>query len=194
MEATRVHLPEDLRMNDDEFVRFCQENPDLKFERRKNGDLVFVPLSGGELGALNAELTADFGIWNRQTRQFVFFGSSTAFRLQDTSILTTNVSCITRLRWESLIGQEQTGFVPLCPDFVLALRSATDRLKDAKEKMADWMANGCQLGWLIDPTNQTTYIYRPAQEPEIVTGFGILSGETVLPGFELDLAVLGQYP
>lgn len=191
MEAIRVHLPEDLRMNDDEFVRFCQENPNQKIARRKNGDIEFIPFSGGEMGALNAELAAEFGLWNRTLRQFIFFSSSTAHRLPDTSILLANVSCVTRSRWESLTPRQRIEYVPLCPDFVLELRSATDRLKDAKEKMADWMANGCQLGWLIDPTNQTTYIYRPAQEPEIVLGLGVLSGETVLPGFELDLAVLG---
>ncbi len=190
MEAIRVHLPEDLRMNDDEFVRVCQENPDLKFERRKNGDIVFMANAGGKTGNKIFEISADFAIWNRKNRQLVFFDSSTAFRLPDTSIMSPDVAGVTRLRWERLTDQEQTEYVPLCPDFVLELRSATDRLKDAKEKMADWMANGCQLGWLIDPTNQTTYIYRPAQEPEIILGLGVLSGEAVLPGFNLDLAIL----
>lgn len=190
MEAIRVHLPEDLRMNDDEFVRFCQENPDLTFERRKNGDILFMANAGGRTGSRNFEISADFAVWNRKKREFTFFDSSTAFRLPDTSIMSPDVAAVANSRWESLTMEQQTGYVPLCPDFVLELRSATDRLKDAKEKMTDWMANGCQLGWLIDPTNQTTYIYRPGQEPEIVTGFGILSGETVLPGFELDLALL----
>ena len=178
-------------MNDDEFVRFCQENPDLKFERRKNGDIVFMALTGGESGADNAEINADFVIWNRNTLFGKVFDSSTGFRLPDTSIMSPDVAVIATARWAALTTDQRRKILPLCPDFVLELRSATDRLKDAKEKMVDWMANGCQLGWLIDPTNQTTYIYRPAQEPETVTGLGILSGESVLPGFELDLAVLG---
>ncbi|MBC8153656.1 MAG: Uma2 family endonuclease [Bacteroidetes bacterium] len=191
MEAIRVHLPEDLRMNDDEFVRFCRENPNLKFERRKNGDIVFVANTGGESGNKNFEISADFAIWNRKARLFYFFDSSTAFRLPDTSIMSPDVAGIVPSRWESLTPRQRVEYVPLCPDFVLELRSATDRLKDANEKMADWMANGCRLGWLIDPVNQTTYVYRPAQEPEIIVGLGVLSGETVLPGFELDLALLG---
>ncbi len=190
MEAIRVHLPEDLRMNDDEFVRFCQENPDLKFERRKNGDIVFMALTGTETGSNNAEIVADFVIWNRKTQFGKIFDSSTGFRLPDTSIMSPDVAVIAQSRWVTLTVEQRRKIALICPDFVLELRSATDRLNDAKEKMADWMANGCQLGWLIDPTNQTTYIYRLAQEPEIVTGFGILSGEMVLPGFELDLAVL----
>ena len=190
MESIRVHLPEDLRMNDDEFVRFCQDNPDLKFERRKNGDIVFMANTGGETGNNNFELGVDFGIWNRQARFGKFFDSSTAFRLSDTSIMSPDISAIEQSRWEALTLQQRRKIVPLCPDFILELRSPNDRLKDCREKMDDWMANGCRLGWLIDLTNQITYIYRPNQETQEVIGLGQLSGEDVLPGFTLDLANL----
>lgn len=187
MESIRVHLPEDLRMNDDEFIRFCQDNPDLKFERRKNGDIVFMANTGGETGNTNFEISADFAIWNRQVKFGRFFDSSTAFRLPDTSIMSPDVSAIRQSRWDALTPEQRRKILPLCPDFVLELRSQSDRLKDCFEKMDDWMANGCQLGWLIDVSNQLTYIYRPDQAIQEVTGLGLLSGENVLPGFELDL-------
>ncbi|GAB3948513.1 Uma2 family endonuclease [Spirosoma harenae] len=190
MESIRVHLPEDLRMNDDEFIRFCQDNPDLKFERRKNGDIVFMANTGGESGNYNFEIGADFAIWNRQTRFGKFFDSSTAFRLPDTSIMSPYVSAITQSRWDILTPEQRRKILHLCPDFVLELRSQSDRLKDCFEKMDDWMANGCRLGWLIDLTNQLTYIYRPNQDREEVNGLGQLSGEDVLPGFVLDLRTL----
>jgi Uma2 family endonuclease len=190
MESIRVHLPEDLRMNDDEFFRFCQDNPDLKFERRKNGDIVFMANTGGETGNYNFELSVDFGVWNRQVRFGKFFDSSTAFRLSDTSIMSPDISGIAQNRWDELNAEQRRKIVALCPDFILELRSPNDRLKDCFEKMEDWMTNGCRLGWLIDLTNQITYIYRPNQERQEIAGLEQLSGEEVLPGFSLDLGAL----
>ena len=191
MESIRVHLPEDLRMNDDEFVRFCQDNPDLKFERRKNGDIIFMANTGGETGSNNFELSVDFGVWNRQARFGKFFDSSTAFRLPDTSIMSPDVSAVSQARWDALTPEERRKILPLCPDFVLELRSQSDRLKDCFEKMDDWMTNGCCLAWLLDLTNQITYVYRAGQDREDVLGVGQLLGEGVLPGFVLDLTTLG---
>jgi len=190
MESIRVHLPEDLRMNDDEFFRFCQDNPDLKFERRKNGDIVLMGLTGSKTSSENSELNADFVIWNRANRFGKVFDSSGGFTLPDSSIMSPDVAVVERNRWEALTTDQRKTFAPICPDFVLELRSQSDRLKDCFEKMDDWMANGCRLGWLIDLVSQTTYIYRPGQEREEVTGLGQLAGEDVLPGFTLDLANL----
>lgn len=190
MESIRVHLPEDLRMNDDEFTRFCQDNPDLKFERRKNGDIVFMANTGGETGNNNFELNVTFGIWNREVKFGKFFDSSTAFRLSDTSIMSPDVSAISQSRWDELTPEQRKKIVPICPDFVLELRSQSDRLKDCLEKMDDWMDNGCQLGWLIDLSNQITYVYRVNQAPQQIVGLGLLSGEDVLLNFSLDLSTL----
>ncbi|CAN5580602.1 Uma2 family endonuclease [soil metagenome] len=190
MESIRVHLPEDLRMNDDEFTRFCQDNPDLKFERRKNGDIVFMANTGGETGSNNFEIAARFAVWNWQVRFGKFFDSSTAFRLSDTSIMSPDVSAISQNRWDELTPEQRRKIVPICPDFVLELRSQSDRLKDCLEKMDDWMDNGCRLGWLIDLSNQITYVYRANQAPQQIAGLGLLSGEDVLPNFSLDLSTL----
>lgn len=192
MEAIRVHLPEDLRMNDDEFFRFCQDNPDLKFERRRNGDIIVMGQTGSETGANNSEINADFVIWNRQSQFGKVFDSSTGFRLPDSSIMSPDVAVVEQSRWEAITPEQRKSFAPLCPDFVLELRSQSDQLKDCFEKMSDWMDNGCQLAWLIDLDNQITYIYRPQQDRQEIKGLVILSGETVLPGFTLDLGHLVQ--
>lgn len=187
METVRMHFAEDIRLTDEEFFRFCQDNPSLRFERRKNGDIVLMSLTGGETGNRNFELNIDFGLWNRQSKWGYFFDSSTAFRLSDTSVLSPDVAGVSRLRWEALTDEERRRFVPLCPDFVLELKSPSDRLTDAKGKMDDWLSNGVQLGWLIDPDTRTAYIYCPDQPVEEVTNVTTLSGEWVLPGFTLTL-------
>jgi Uma2 family endonuclease len=188
MEAIRVlHMPEDLRMDDDEFFRFCQDNPDLKFERRKNGDIIVMGLTNSQTGNTNFEIGMDFGIWNRQVRFGKIFDSSTGFTLPDSSVLSPDISVIEQSRWDALSSEQQRKFAPICPDFVLELKSPSDRLKGCFEKMDDWMRNGCRLAWLIDPDTQTTYIYRPDQPREDRNGPIVLSGETVLPGFVLTL-------
>lgn len=179
-------------MNDDEFFRFCQDNPDLKFERRRNGDIIVMGQTGSETGANNSEINADFVIWNRQSQFGKVFDSSTGFRLPDSSIMSPDVAVVEQSRWEAITPEQRKSFAPLCPDFVLELRSQSDQLKDCFEKMSDWMDNGCQLAWLIDLDNQITYIYRPQQDRQEIKGLVILSGETVLPGFTLDLGHLVQ--
>lgn len=190
METVRVHFPEDLRMNDDEFFRFCQDNPDLRFERRKNGDIILMSLTGGETGNRNMEIGADFVFWNRQSKWGYFFDSSTAFRLSDTAVMSPDVAGVSKSRWEALTDKERRRFVPLCPDFVLELLSPSDRLADAQQKMDDWMTNGCQLGWLLDPRTRTAYVYRPEQAMQTYPNVTLLSGETTLPGFSLDISQL----
>ncbi len=179
-------------MNDDEFFRFCQDNPDLKFERRKNGDIIVMGQTGSETGANNSEINADFVFWNRKVKFGKVFDSSAGFRLPDTSVMSPDMSVIAKARWDALTPEQRKSFAPLCPDFVLELRSQSDRLKDCFEKMNDWMANGCKLAWLIDFDNRLTYVYRAGQDREEIPGPVTLSGEDVLPGFTLDLGQLVQ--
>ena len=192
MEKVVLHYAEDLRLNDEEFFRFCQDNPELKFERTKNGDIIFMALTGGETGRLNTSLNFEIELWNRQARFGVVFDSSTGFRLPDSSVKSPDVAVVAAHRWEILAPEQRKKFVPICPDFVLELKSPSDSLKEAKQKMTEWIENGCRLAWLLDPENQTAHVYRPASEPEEITGFTgrKLSGQDVLPGLELDLGFL----
>ena len=180
------------RLSDDEFYDFCTQNDSLKFERDANGNISIMPNTGGITGSYNAEITADFAIWNRQSKMGKVFDSSTTFRLPSSAARSADVAWVNIESWNELDLAQQTKFPPICPDFVLELMSNTDSLKEAQRKMAEeWMANGCKLAWLINPKTQKSYIFRPNQAIEIVAGFDKkLSGEGILVNFELDLSIL----
>jgi Uma2 family endonuclease len=180
------------RFEDDEFYDFCLQNDQLKFERDANGNIIVMPNTGGKTGKRNAALNAEVYFWNKTFPLGIVFDSSTAFKLPSSAVRSPDVAWVSRQRWEALSASEQEKFPPLCPDFVIELISASDNEAEAKIKMTDdWLANGCRLAWLINPFEQTAYIYRPNIEVEQIVGFDKkLSGEGVLPNFELDLSVL----
>lgn len=174
-------------MTDEEFFYFCQENPDHRFEREPDGRSIVIPKTGGKTGRLNSEINADVIFWNRKAKLGEVFESSTAFRLPDGSTRSPDVAWVQADRWQALSEREQEQFPPLCPDFVIELLSPSDSLNNTKNKMLTvWIQNGCRLAWLIDPKNQTTHVFRANGEIQIIVGFDRpLSGEDVLPGFEL---------
>ncbi len=176
-------------MTDEEFFYFCQENPDHTFEREPNGRITVMPNTGGKTGRLNFKIGGHFFNWNETAQLGEAFDSSTAFRLPDGSTRSPDVAWISRERWNGLTEREQEQFPPLCPDFVIELRSATDSLTLAKKKMTDvWIANGCRLAWLIDPSEQLTHVFRANGEIQIIPFSKPLSGEEVLPEFELRMS------
>ena len=191
METLELHYSR-FRFNDDEFYEFCQQNGDLKLERDANGTIIIMPNTGGKTGDRNSEVNFQLRLWNKQHKLGRVFDSSTAFKLPSTAVRSADSAFVSQVRWDALSEQEQEQFPPLAPDFVIELMSKFDSLKDAKSKMlTDWMANGCRLGWLIDPFNQTTYIYRADESIQITRGFDQpLSGEDVLPGLMFDLSEL----
>lgn len=174
----------------EEFYIFCQDNAAYRFGREADGHIIVMPNTGGKTGRLNSKLNLRVGIWNEKANLGEVFDSSTAFYLPDGSTRSPGVAWIDSTRWNELSEREQEQFPPICPDFVIELVSATDSLRVAKSKMSDvWIANGCRLAWLIDPKTATTYIFRANGEIQIMNGFDkVLSGEDVLPGFELELA------
>lgn len=191
METISLHLPQKLQLDDDEFYLFCQINPKLKLEKTKDGEILIMALTGGKTGIKNSEIIAELIIWNRQARAGNVFDSSTGFRLPNGAIRSPDAAWIVKERWEALSEAQQEKFPPLCPDFVVELKSESDPLKAAQEKMGEWLENGCRLGWLLDPQGQKAYGYRPGRPVAEWEGFTQqLSGEEVLPGFALDLALL----
>jgi Uma2 family endonuclease len=180
------------RFDDDEFYDFCVQNDQLKFERDNQGNISIMPNTGGKTGRLNLKLAQQIANWNDKYGLGEAFDSSTAFRLPNTAVRSPDIAWVVSDRWNGLTESEQEKFPPICPDFVIELMSATDTETESKKKMeTEWLPNGCQLGWLINPFEQKTYIYRPAQAVEEIVGFDQkLSGEAVLPHFELDLSLL----
>ncbi|GAB2464260.1 hypothetical protein GCM10011375_16400 [Hymenobacter qilianensis] len=181
------------RMTDDEFFDFCQQHPDLRIERTANHEIVIMSPTGSRSGKRNARLTFLLGKWCEQHSQLgEYFDSNTGFTLPDGSVLSPDASWVSAAKWNALTVEQQDKFAPVCPEFVVELKSATDSTKTLQDKMLNWLSNGAQLAWLIVPETETAYIYRPGQsDPDVVQGFdNELSGETVLPGFRLRLTEL----
>jgi Uma2 family endonuclease len=174
-------------MSDEEFFMFCQENPDLRIERTAEGDLIIMPPTGGKTGHRNAELTRLFGNWAECDGAGIVFDSSTEFRLPNGAMRSPDVSWVRRSRCDVLSDQEQDQFPPLCPNFVLELRSPSDTLDALKNKLEEYLREGAELGWLIDPFARRVYIYRPNAAVEILENPESASGEPTLPGFVLAL-------
>ena len=168
-------------LSDDQFYQLCQDNENWQLERTAQGELIIMPPVGGISGNREANLNADLVIWNCQTQLGKVFSSSTIFRLPNGAARSPDVTWVKRDRWESLTLEEQEKFPPLCPDFVIELRSRTDSLSQLQEKMQEYLNSGLQLGWLINPQAQEVEIYRPNQVVEIVKLPTTLSGEKVLP-------------
>jgi len=176
-------------LSDDQFYQLCQDNENWKLERTAQGELIIMPPVGGLSGNREADLNAEIWIWNRQAQLGKVFSSSTIFTLPNGAKRSPDVAWVKSDRWESLTLEGQEKFPPLCPDFVIELRSRTDSLSQLQEKMQEYLSNGLQLGWLINPQAQEVEIYRSNQAVEIVQLPTILSGETVLPGFILDISL-----
>jgi len=174
-------------LTDEAFYQLCQANPDVKFERSAQGELVIMSPTGGESGRRNADITIDLGLWNRQTQLGYTFDSSTCFKLPNGAERSPDAAWIEASRWESLDPGDREKFPPIAPDFVIELRSASDSLPTLQAKMQEYQDNGVRLGWLLNPQDQQVEIYRPGQLVEILQAPQQLSGETVLPGFVLSL-------
>jgi Uma2 family endonuclease len=140
-----------------------------------------------ESGDWNAEIVMQLRVWAKKDGRGKMFDSSAGFNLPNSAIRSPDASWIEIAKWNRLTKAEKAKFGPFCPDFVLELRSPSDRLVDLQAKLAEFIANGARLGWLIDPYTKTVHIYRPQQSPEILANPATVSGEAVLPGFELDL-------
>jgi Uma2 family endonuclease len=177
------------RFTDEQFFELCSANRELRFERSAAGELIIMAPTGWGTGNKNAELSADFVIWNRQTRLGKVFDSSTGFRLPNGADRSPDASWVSKDRLEAL-DADPAKFLPLAPDFVVELRSQSDALKPLQTKMQEYINNGVRLGWLIDPKNQRVEIYRLGQEVEVLDSPVSLSGEDVLLGFSLDLSPL----
>ena len=175
------------RFTDDEFAEFCAEHPELRVEMNSEGEMIIMPPVVSEGGKRNFTLAVRFGKWVETDGTGVGFDSSTGFTLPNGAKRSPDVSWIRRERWEALTEEERNEFAPICPDFIVELRSKSDRLSTVREKMTEYIDNGAQLGWLLDPLEQKVHIYYPNAPVKILDYPAELSGEPLLPGFRLNL-------
>ena len=187
-------LDAQIKVSLSDFQRLCSLNQETRLERSAEGDLILMPPESSWSGHRNSKISQYLGLWADQHGGFEF-GSSAGFILPNGACRSPDSSWISLDRWTSLSVDDRSGFARICPDFVIELRSPSDSLTTLQSKMQEYMTNGSKLGWLIDPSTKTVMIYRLGQEsPESLINPPQLSGETILPGFILNLSVIFKEP
>jgi Uma2 family endonuclease len=187
MTAVIVKLRPILNLTDEQFYQLCQNNSELRFERTANGDLMIMPPTGSETGKRNFSLLGQIWSWVEKDGSGVGFDSSTGFKLPSGANRSPDVAWIRLDRWNALTAEQQEGFAPIAPDFVVELRSRTDALESLQAKMQEYISSGVRLGWLIDPQTRRVEIYRSGRDVEVLESPTTVSGADVLPGFALEL-------
>lgn len=181
-----------LRLSDAELLELCRRNPELRIERTTEGDLIVMSPVGGESSRRNARLIAALVSWADSDQTGEVYDSSGGFILPDGAMRAPDAAWVRKSRLAALSAVEREGFLPLCPDFVIELRSPSDALDDLRAKMEAYLANGARLGWLLDPQQRRAYVYRAGEEVELLENPRVLSGAPELPGFVLDLEPIWQ--
>jgi Uma2 family endonuclease len=187
MTALTVNLRPTLELTDDQFFELCQTNRDLRFERTATGELIIMVPVGGEGGQRSGRINQQVYNWSDTQDSGLPFDATTGFKLPNNADRSPDAAWVRRDRWDALTPEQKRKFPPLCPDFVVELRSESDSLTTLQAKMQEYLENGAQLGWLIDPKTRQVEIYRAGQPVEVLQNPETLSGEKVLPGFVLDL-------
>jgi len=176
-----------IELSEEEFFEFCQLNGELRIERNAKGALLLMPPAGGSTSWRNADITAQLVNWAKRDGRGIPFDSSGGFRLPNSAMRAPDAAWILRSRWNQLPKNEQDVFAPICPDFVLELRSPSDTLRSLQLKMQEYLETGARLGWLIDPIGGRAYIYRPGKPVARLDRPDTISGDPELLGFVLDL-------
>jgi Uma2 family endonuclease len=177
-------------LGDDELFELCAVNRKLRIERTSDGELIIMAPTGGDTGRRNFDLIGQFSAWVRRDGTGVGFDSSTGFLLPNGAARAPDMAWVRNARWEALTEAQQRRFPPVCPDFVLELRSLSDKLADQQAKLEEYIACGARLGWLIDPGERRVHVYRPDQVAQVLERVTELRGDPELPGFVLDLRAI----
>ena len=179
-------LPPLVRLDDDQFYELCRWNRELRIERAAGGGLSIMPPAGGETSRRNAEIARQLGNWTRRAGTGTSFDSSCGFVLPNGAIRSPDASWVSRERLAALTDRQRSRFLPLCPDFVVELRSPTDGLQVLQDKMREYVGNGARLGWLIDPERREVFVYRAGVAVECLRAPEHISAEPPLAGFRLE--------
>lgn len=183
-----IDLPCMMPMTEEQFYEFCLANRDLRIERSASGEVIVMPPAFSDTGNRNFNIAAQLWNWSELDGTGLGFDSSAGFTLPNGATRSPDAAWIKLERWNALTEKQKASFAPICPDFVIELRSASDTVSSLQKKMEEYIANGTLLGWLIDRQNRQVYIYRPHREPEILNAPETISGDPELPGFVLVMA------
>ncbi|MEG5035349.1 Uma2 family endonuclease [Microcoleus sp. AT3-D2] len=183
-----VNFPAIQSMTVEQFYEFCLVNRDLRIERTASGEVIIMSPAFSDTGNRNGKIALQLGNWAEEDGTGEAFDSSAGFTLPNGATRSPDASWIKLERWNALTEEQKASFAPLCPDFVIELRSPSDNLKELQNKMQEYIENGVSLGFLVDRKNRKVYIYRPDREPEILDNPETVSGDPELPGFVLRMA------
>ena len=183
-----IDLPWIMPMTEEQFYEFCLANRDLRIERTASGEVIVMPPAFSDTGNRNFNIAVQLWNWTERDGTGLGFDSSSGFTLPNGATRSPDASWIKLERWNTLTEKQKASFAPICPDFVIELRSASDTVSSLQKKMEEYIANGTVLGWLIDRQNRKVYIYRPNREPEILNDPQTVSGDPELSGFQLVMA------
>jgi Uma2 family endonuclease len=184
LKAMTILMP---HLSDEQMAELCELNPDLRMEKTAQGELIVMPPTGGETGNRNAIITTQLTHWSWQDGTGITFDSSTGFNLPNGATRSPDAAWVKKSRLAQLTEEEKEEFLPLCPDFVIELKSPSDDLLRLKDKMREYIDNGTELGWLIDTKTKKVFIYRPNEDVVVMDKPESLSGDPVLSGFVLNL-------
>jgi Uma2 family endonuclease len=183
----RLSFDSGRKLSDEAYWAFCQANPDLRVERSAEGEIIIVPPAGGESSNRNWKVAAQLAVWAENDDCGEGFDSSVQFMLPDGSARSPDAAWVSKKSLKRLTPEQRKEFLRLVPEFVVEVRSPSDRLKPALEKMERWIANGVQLAWFIDGDAETVYVYRQGQPMEKLKRIQKLAGEGPVKGFTLNL-------
>lgn len=180
-----IRFRTDTPMSDAEFLRFCAANEPMRFERDANGEIIVMSPTGIEGGGIESDVYLELGNWARADGRGRAFGATTGFRLPDSSVRVADAAWVSWNLLNSISPEQREGFGPICPEFVIEVRSKTDRLAPLQAKMEQWIENGAEVAWLIDPIEKAVTIYRPGDEPAVLSHPTSVQGTGPIAGFEL---------
>ena len=179
-----------VKITPDQFLQLCADNHALRLELTADSELIIMPPTGLTTSSRNSDLNYQLTHWSYREGTGITFDSSAGFTLPNGAVRAPDASWLLLSRWQTLTPDQQAKFAPICPDFVIELRSPTDDLPIIQTKMAEYLNNGARLGWLIDPQNRQVHIYRPNRPITILTAPTTVSGDPELPGFTLNLQTI----
>jgi Uma2 family endonuclease len=183
-----IRIRTERKLSDDELMAFCAANELTRVERDANGELIVMSPRGSEGSGIEGEVGGELFVWARLDGRGKYFPSTAGFTLPDTSVRAADAAWVSWPRWNALTAEQRKSYAPLCPEFVIEVRSESDRLRDLQAKMRTWIVNGAELAWLIDPNRRVVEVYRPGESAEMHHDPTSVQGTGCVRGFELIMA------
>lgn len=178
-------LPAGSRLTEPQFLHVADQLPDWTLEYSTEGTLTFMPPTDPMTSRRNSLIVHRLTAWAENSLGCVS-GPDGGYFLPDGSRLAPGAAWFNEQRWQKAQVPGMR-FPVFAPDFVIELRSPSDRRRVLEEKMSAWLENGVGLAWLVDPIERSVTVYRHGQDPEVLSDPASVRGEGPVDGFVLEL-------